>query len=76
MDLKSCNVLISGDGTAEISDVGLAALIHDRYLSQEAPAGNFAWVAPEGILGGLPANALTAVQKGCQGDSVSTQLLR
>jgi serine/threonine protein kinase len=52
LDLKSCNVLIGGDGTAKISDVGLAVLIRDRYLSMTAPAGTFAWVAPEVILGG------------------------
>ena len=52
LDLKSCNVLIAGDGTAKISDVGLALLIRDRYLSSTAPAGTFAWVAPEIILGG------------------------
>ena len=54
LDLKSCNVLIAGDGTAKISDVGLALLIRDRYLSSTAPAGTFSWVAPEVILGGLP----------------------
>lgn len=52
LDLKSCNVLIGGDGTAKISDVGLAVLIRERYLSMTAPAGTFAWVAPEVILGG------------------------
>ena len=52
LDLKSCNVLIAGDGTAKISDVGLALLIRDRYLSSTAPAGTFSWVAPEVILGG------------------------
>lgn len=52
LDLKSCNVLIAGDGTAKISDVGLALLIKNRYLSTTAPAGTFAWVAPEVILGG------------------------
>jgi len=52
LDLKSSNVLIAGDGTAKISDVGLAALISRSYLSQMAPAGTWAWVAPEVILGG------------------------
>ena len=52
LDLKSSNVLIAADGTAKISDVGLAALISRSYLSQMAPAGTWAWVAPEVILGG------------------------
>ena len=54
LDLKSCNVLIGGDGTAKISDVGLALLIRGQYLSSTAPAGTFSWVAPEVILGGTP----------------------
>ena len=53
LDLKSCNVLIGGDGTAKISDVGLALLIRGQYLSSTAPAGTFSWVAPEVILGGM-----------------------
>ena len=65
LDLKSCNVLIGGDGTAKISDVGLAVLIRDRYLSMTAPAGTFAWVAPEVILGGAhpvhPRDSFSAV---------------
>jgi serine/threonine protein kinase len=52
LDLKSCNVLISADSTAKISDVGLAALTRNSYLTQRAPAGTWAWVAPEIILGG------------------------
>ncbi|CAL8462229.1 g1760 [Coccomyxa elongata] len=52
LDLKSSNVLLAADGTAKISDVGLAALISRSYLSQMAPAGTWAWVAPEVILGG------------------------
>ena len=52
LDLKSSNVLIAGDGSAKISDVGLAALMSQNYLSQMAPAGTWSWVAPEVILGG------------------------
>lgn len=52
LDLKSSNVLLASDGTAKIADVGLAALISRSYLSQMAPAGTWAWVAPEVILGG------------------------
>ncbi len=59
LDLKSCNVLIAGDGTAKISDVGLALLIRDRYLSSTAPAGTFSWVAPEVILGGGATSLVT-----------------
>lgn len=59
LDLKSCNVLIAADGTAKISDVGLAALTRDTYLSQKAPAGTWAWVAPEVILGGMLMSALS-----------------
>ena len=52
LDLKSSNVLIAGDGSAKISDVGLAALMRQDYLSQMAPAGTWSWLAPEVILGG------------------------
>lgn len=52
LDLKSSNVLIAADGSAKISDVGLAALMSQNYLSQMAPAGTWSWVAPEVILGG------------------------
>ena len=52
LDLKSSNVLIAGDGSAKISDVGLAALMSQDYLSQMAPAGTWFWLAPEVILGG------------------------
>lgn len=52
MDLKSCNVLIAADGTAKISDVGLAALMSHQYLSRTAPAGTWAWVAPEVLMAG------------------------
>ena len=52
LDLKSSNVLIAGDGSAKISDVGLAALMSQDYLSQMAPAGTWSWLAPEVILGG------------------------
>jgi serine/threonine protein kinase len=55
LDLKSSNVLLASDGTAKIADVGLAALISRSYLSQMAPAGTWAWVAPEVILGGAHA---------------------
>ena len=53
LDLKSSNVLIAADGSAKISDVGLAALMSQNYLSQMAPAGTWSWVAPEVILGGV-----------------------
>ncbi|CAK0772056.1 hypothetical protein CVIRNUC_003924 [Coccomyxa viridis] len=56
LDLKSSNVLIAGDGSAKISDVGLAALMSQNYLSQMAPAGTWSWVAPEVILGGKVTN--------------------
>jgi serine/threonine protein kinase len=59
LDLKSSNVLIAADGSAKISDVGLAALMSQNYLSQMAPAGTWSWVAPEVILGG------TVLQKSC-----------
>ena len=52
LDLKSSNVLIAGDGSAKISDVGLAALMSQDYLSKMAPAGTWSWLAPEVILGG------------------------
>lgn len=52
LDLKSCNVLIDSDGSAKISDVGIAALMSHNYLSQIAPTGTWSWVAPEVILGG------------------------
>ncbi|KAK9917092.1 hypothetical protein WJX75_000820 [Coccomyxa subellipsoidea] len=52
LDLKSCNVLIAADGTAKISDVGLAALMSHQYLSRTAPAGTWAWVAPEVLMAG------------------------
>ena len=52
LDLKSSNVLIGADGTAKISDVGLAALLSKSYLSRIAPTGTFAWVAPRGVHGG------------------------
>ena len=59
LDLKSSNVLIAGDGSAKISDVGLAALMSQNYLSQMAPAGTWSWVAPEVILGGKNLSAGT-----------------
>lgn len=52
MDMKSCNVLLAADGTAKISDVGLAALMSHNYLSKTAPAGTWAWVAPEILMAG------------------------
>lgn len=52
LDLKSSNVLLAADGTAKISDVGLSAQMVQSYLTQTAPAGTWAWVAPEVILGG------------------------
>ncbi|BDA50379.1 probable serine/threonine-protein kinase DDB_G0281745 at C-terminar half [Coccomyxa sp. Obi] len=52
LDLKSCNVLLAADGTAKISDVGLAALMSHNYLSKTAPAGTWAWVAPEVLMAG------------------------
>ena len=52
LDMKSCNVLIAADGTAKISDVGLAALMSHNYLSKTAPAGTWAWVAPEVLMAG------------------------
>ncbi|CAL8464777.1 g4312 [Coccomyxa elongata] len=52
LDLKSCNVLIAADGTAKISDVGMAALLSNNYLSRTAPAGTWAWVAPEVLMAG------------------------
>ncbi len=54
LDLKSSNVLMGADGTAKISDVGMAALLSkaNRYLSKVVPAGMLAWVAPEVILRG------------------------
>ena len=45
-------MLIDSDGSAKISDVGLAALMSHNYLSQMAPTGTWSWVAPEVILGG------------------------
>ena len=52
LDLKSSNVLIAGDGSAKISDVGLAALMSQDHLSQVALAGTWSWLAPEVIQGG------------------------
>ena len=59
LDLKSSNVLIAADGSAKISDVGLAALMSQNYLSQMAPAGTWSWVAPEVILGGTDCSSLS-----------------
>ena len=58
LDLKSSNVLIAGDGSAKISDVGLAALMSQDYLSQMAPAGTWSWLAPEVILGGTSSGSM------------------
>lgn len=52
LDLKSCNVLLGADGTAKISDVGMAAMMSNAYLTKQLPVCTLAWGAPEVITGG------------------------
>lgn len=52
MDVKSCNVLLTGSGTAKLADVGLAHIQHGTYLSDLPQIGTFAWIAPEVLMGG------------------------
>ena len=50
-DVKSQNILLARDGTAKISDVGLARILHQDYVTSLDSTGTFAWAAPELLLG-------------------------
>ena len=50
-DVKSQNILLARDGTAKISDVGLARILHRDYVTSLDSSGTFAWAAPELLLG-------------------------
>lgn len=52
MDIKSHNVLLDARGVAKLADVGVSRLQTRTFLSQLAPVGTFAWVAPEVLMGG------------------------
>jgi serine/threonine protein kinase len=49
-DIKSKNILLTAEGRAKISDVGLATILDD-VSSSECFVGTFAWAAPEMLLG-------------------------
>ncbi|KAK9816754.1 hypothetical protein WJX72_004692 [[Myrmecia] bisecta] len=51
-DLKSKNILLSADGCAKISDVGMAKMMTDGSYTHGTAAGTFAWAAPELLVGG------------------------
>ncbi|KAK2080725.1 hypothetical protein QBZ16_000579 [Prototheca wickerhamii] len=48
-DLKSPNILLSRDGTAKISDVGMAKILQRDYIT--GAVGTLAWAAPEMLWG-------------------------
>ena len=50
-DLKSKNILLTKGGDAKISDVGMAKIMAEGYLTMDKAIGTFAWAAPELILG-------------------------
>lgn len=50
-DMKSQNILLARDGVAKISDVGLARILHQDYVTSLDSTGTFAWAAPELLLG-------------------------
>ena len=49
--MKSQNILLARNGTAKISDVGLARILHQDYVTSLDSTGTFAWAAPELLLG-------------------------
>jgi serine/threonine protein kinase len=51
MDLKASNILLTGDGTAKVADVGLAAMLNKTYATDVNGMGTFSWAAPELLLG-------------------------
>ncbi|KAK9821949.1 hypothetical protein WJX81_001503 [Elliptochloris bilobata] len=51
LDIKSANVLLSREGKAKISDVGLARVVQATHISSLDAQGTFAYAAPE-LLGG------------------------
>ncbi|KAJ7874334.1 kinase-like domain-containing protein [Mycena olivaceomarginata] len=46
-DCKSSNILITSDGTAKITDFGLAQVKHSQRLTVEKRVGTVNWQAPE-----------------------------
>ncbi|KAL4419356.1 hypothetical protein ABPG77_001583 [Micractinium sp. CCAP 211/92] len=50
-DLKSPNILLARDGTAKISDVGMAKIMAREYSGVTGNVGTLAWAAPEMLLG-------------------------
>uniref|UniRef100_A0A1D2A5N4 Protein kinase domain-containing protein n=2 Tax=Auxenochlorella protothecoides TaxID=3075 RepID=A0A1D2A5N4_AUXPR len=48
-DLKSPNILLARDGTAKISDVGMAKILNRDYIT--GAVGTLAWAAPEMLWG-------------------------
>ncbi|KAK9865664.1 hypothetical protein WJX84_002223 [Apatococcus fuscideae] len=50
LDIKSCNVLLSGSGAAKLGDVGLARVL-SREGAQVSVQGTFEWAAPEVLMG-------------------------
>ena len=50
-DVKSCNVLLTKDGVAKVSDVGLAVVI-EYFSASDHNAGTFTYAAPELLMGG------------------------
>ena len=51
-DLKTSNILLTGEGVAKIADVGLAkAMTNAGQQSSDHAAGTFAYAAPEILMG-------------------------
>ena len=50
-DVKSSNVLLTRDGAAKLADLGLAAVVNERFDFQDISIGHFAYMAPELVLG-------------------------
>ncbi|PRW39362.1 serine threonine- kinase [Chlorella sorokiniana] len=50
-DVKSPNVLLARDGTAKISDVGMAKIMAQEFSGITGNVGTLAWAAPEMLLG-------------------------
>jgi len=64
LDLKSPNVLLTAELHAKIADVGLARLMPNDYLSQQAAVGTFVWSAPEVLMGGKCSNKVDVFSLG------------